>query len=203
MYIELFTSNNTYRGKLNYEVNDFVSFVCGLTNEVLTIQLQGGSCLYRYTEENAAMYLKRLDHVIMANSSDVFTEEDRLTIHNSNDVITIFQIIHALRDLGLRNSDYNNVNLQEVKNNISNIIQQNYNDQVGYIKSDDDLTEEEQANLIRITDMSYANYNKLLIKSNSLSEILLNWPCIFAENLSYTSYLVDELTKEDSSINVC
>ena len=112
MYIELFTSNNTYRGKLNYEVNDFVSFVCGLTNEVHNIQLQGGSCLYRYSDEKAAMYLKRLDHVIMANNSDVFTDKDRLIIHNSNDVINTFQIIHALRDLGLSNSYYKNVNLK-------------------------------------------------------------------------------------------
>ena len=190
MYTELFTNTRTYRGELVEEKNNCITILCGVTNELVNIPLQGEYCLYKYENVLASSYLYRLDHIIVANKDDIFTAEDRILIANSNDVVKIYQILHSLRSLGFNFNRLEDIKLAELKVNINQIINKAYKNNISEIKQDDELTLEEKTVLINTIKRSKKNYLNILKNTHDVRTILSAFPPMFNEDLLYLTELV-------------
>lgn len=198
MYIELFTNTKTYRGELVKEENNRITIQCGITNELIDISLQGEYCIYKHENVLASSYLYRLDHIITANKDDIFTEDDRILIANSNDVVKIYHILHSLRSLGFSFNRLEDIKLADLKININQIIIKAYNNNILEITQDEELTLDEKTILINTIKRSKEKYLNIVKNTHDVKTILSAFPPMFNEDLLYLTELVryiDEYSK--------
>lgn len=193
MNVEIITNKKIFRGKLLSNIDnitDTLSILCSFSKTEITIKLYHPYQIIIY-EEMDKTFSRFIEYCKLAKSCELFSKIDKKYILNSLNPHIEYCKLRAIRELGLSAMTKDEIDIKQLKNNILNIISDQYNEQLKYIEIDDELILSEKEYLINITNEVFEKYKNFLNTSSNISEILRNWPSLFAEKLEFNNYLID------------